>query len=70
MNNEIPDKCIIYPILYVFSRRKCTRCVFIKSESCQMKFLKLTNDELINQTSFKYIRRAIYLVPLINSNCQ
>ena len=52
----------------VYSRRKGTRCVFIKS--CQMKFLKPTNDKLINQTSCKYVRRAIYLVPLINFKCQ
>ena len=46
------------------------RPVFIKNESCQMKFLKPTNDKLINQTSCKYVRRAIYLVPLINPKCQ
>ena len=45
-------------------------CVFIKSESCQMKFLKPTNDMLINQISCKYVRRAIYLVPLINPKCE
>ena len=67
MNNKMPDKCIIYPILY--SRRKCTRGVFIKSKSCQMKILKPTNNKLINQTSCKYVRRAIYLVPLINFKC-
>ena len=70
MNNEISDKCIIYPILYVYSRRKCTRCMFIEGESCQIKFLNPTNDKLINQTSCKYLRRAIYLIPLINSKCQ
>ena len=42
--------------------------MFIESESCQMKFLKPTNDKLINHTSCKYVRRAIYLVLLINSN--
>ena len=42
--------------------------MFIKSESCQMKILKPTNNKVINQTSCKYVRRAIYLVPLINLN--
>ena len=70
MNNKIPDKCIIYLILYVYSGRKCTRCMFIKSKSCQMKILKPTNYKLINQTTCKYVRRAIYLVPLISSKCQ
>ena len=69
MNNKIPDKCMIYPILYVYLRKTCTRHVFTKCESCQMKFLKPTNDKLINQTSCKYVySRAIYLVPLINPN--
>ena len=70
MNFKIPDKCIIYPILYVYSMRKCTRHVFIKSESCQMKILNPTKDKLINQTSCKYVRIAIYLVLLINLKCQ
>ena len=70
MNNKIPDKCIIYPFLYVYSRRKCTRCMFVKSESCQMKCLKPTNDKLINRTPFKYVGRAIYLLLLINPKCQ
>ena len=70
VNYEIPDKCILYPILYGNSRRKCTRHVFIKSESCEVKFLKPANDKLIKQTSCKYVRRAIYLVLLINSKCQ
>ena len=50
----MPDKCIIYPILCVYSRRKCTKYVFIKGESCQMKFLKPTNEKLINQTSCEF----------------
>ena len=54
----------------VYSRRKCTRHVFIKSKNCQMKILKPTNDKLINLISCNYARRAIYLVPLINSKCQ
>ena len=63
MNFKIPDKCIIYPILYVYIPGESVQDVFIKIESCQMKFLKPTNDKLINKTSCKYVRRAIYLYP-------
>ena len=70
MNNKIPDKCILYPILYVYIPGESVQDVLVKRKSCQMKVLKPTNNKLINQTSHKYVRRAIYLVPLINSKCQ
>ena len=34
------------------------------------EILKPTTDKLINQTSSKYVRRAVCLVLLINSKCQ
>ena len=34
------------------------------------KILKPPTDTLINQTSYKYVRSVIYLVPLINVRYQ
>ena len=36
----------------------------------EWRILKPTDDKLINQTSYKYVRSIIYLLPLINARHQ
>ena len=44
--------------------------MFTENETLSTEILKPTSDKLINQTSCKYVRRAICLVLIINSKCQ
>ena len=39
--------------------------MFTENETCQMKFLRPTNNKLTNKTSCKYVKEAIYLVLII-----
>ena len=66
-----PEKQNISVYVYKYSKReKRIGCnLFIESES-EYRSLKPSSDKLINQTSHKYVRSVIYLVPLINIRYQ
>ena len=65
-NNEILTTCTIS--IFIFQKR-VHKWVFPENKTSKIRFLKLTNDKLINQMFYKYVRR-ICLIILINTKCQ
>ena len=60
--------------MYKYSKReKGMVCMYVHWEWKMLnehRILEPSSNKLINQTSFKYVRSVIYLVPLINIRYQ